>query len=111
MPTITDDEMRQILPTSKAYTLMILKAGPNRYQPWAEKIIWEHVRRNFEYRAEGVLAIVCPVTDDGAVRGIGIYAATPEQTKQIMEDDPAVKAEVLTYEIHPCRGFPGDSLP
>jgi hypothetical protein len=28
-----------------------------------------------------------------------------------MEDDPGVKAGVFVYEVHPCRSFPGDSLP
>jgi hypothetical protein len=28
-----------------------------------------------------------------------------------MDEDPAVKAGLLTYEVHPVRGFPGDSLP
>lgn len=28
-----------------------------------------------------------------------------------MDDDPAVLAGIFTYEIHPVRSFPGDSLP
>jgi hypothetical protein len=28
-----------------------------------------------------------------------------------MQEDPAVKAGVLIYELHACRGFPGDALP
>jgi hypothetical protein len=28
-----------------------------------------------------------------------------------MDEDPAVKAGVFVYEVHPCRSFPGDSLP
>jgi len=28
-----------------------------------------------------------------------------------MGDDPGVAAGVFTYEVHPCRGFPGDALP
>jgi hypothetical protein len=28
-----------------------------------------------------------------------------------MGDDPGVAAGVFTYEVHSCRGFPGDSLP
>jgi len=25
--------------------------------------------------------------------------------------DPGLQAGIFTYEIHPCRSFPGDSLP
>jgi len=31
--------------------------------------------------------------------------------KTIMNDDPGVAAGVFTYQVHPCRGFPGDALP
>jgi hypothetical protein len=33
-------------------------------RPGAEKIIWEHARRNFLLRAQGLLLIVCPNTDE-----------------------------------------------
>jgi hypothetical protein len=58
-----------------------------------------------------VLSIVCPVTDDGDVRGIGIFATSVEETRTLMDEDPSIKAGVLVYEVHSCRGFPGDSLP
>jgi len=28
-----------------------------------------------------------------------------------MDEDPAVKEGIFTYELHPCRSFPGDCLP
>ena len=28
-----------------------------------------------------------------------------------MDEDPAIEAGIFIYEIHPCMGFPGDSLP
>jgi hypothetical protein len=111
MTTITDEYMRQMSAKTKKYSLMILKAGPNRNQDGAEQIIWEHGRRNYELRADGVLAIVCPVGDGSDVCGIGIFNATLEEVKKIMDEDPGVKAGVFIYEIHPCRSFPGDSLP
>jgi hypothetical protein len=47
MAKITDEFMRQMLTTTKNYSLVILKAGPKRHEPGIEKIIWEHGRRNF----------------------------------------------------------------
>ena len=58
-----------------------------------------------------MLAVVLPVTDGSDVCGIGVFAATVDDTTAIMNDDPGVAAGVFTYEVHPCRGFPGDSLP
>ncbi len=111
MATITDDDMRQMLSTSKNYCLIILKTGPQANQPGVEKIIREHARRNFALRADGILSIVCPVSDGSDVRGLGIFNAGSEEVKKIMDDDPGVKAQVFVYEVHECRSFPGDSLP
>jgi hypothetical protein len=111
MTPISDDTMKQLLGTSKTYTIIILKSGPNFTTPGVEKIIWEHGRRNFSLRADGLLSIVCPVTDGGDVKGIGIFAADIETVKKIMDEDPGVMQGVFVYTIHPCRSFPGDSLP
>jgi hypothetical protein len=111
MANITDDYMREMLPKAKNYTAVILKATPKRREPGMEPILWEHGRRNFSLRADGVLAIVCPVADDGDVRGVSIFNTNLEETCKIMDEDPGVKAGVFVYEAHVCRGFPGDSLP
>ncbi len=111
MTAITDDFMREMLTKTKSYCVVILKAGPRRYEPGIEKILWEHGRRNFALRAEGLLPVVCPVADGSEVSGIGIFNADAARTKEIMDEDPGVKEGIFTYEIHPCRGFPGDCLP
>ena len=111
MKTFTDDEMGRLLPTAKTYSVVILKAGPKFADAGAPAIVWEHGRRNFGLRDDGVLAVVLPVTDGSDVCGIGVFAATVEDTTAIMDDDPGVAAGIFTYEVHPCRGFPGDSLP
>jgi hypothetical protein len=111
MTQFTDDQMRALLPTTKIYTAVILKAGPNRHMNGAEAIVWEHGRRNFSLRADGHLAIVCPVADGSEVCGIGIFTGDTDQTRAIMDDDPGVRTGVFVYETHPCRSFPGDALP
>jgi hypothetical protein len=111
MTTITNEFMLQMISTARNYCIVILQAGPNKHEDGVEKIIWEHGRRNFALRAEGLLSIVCPVADGSNVSGIGIFNASIEEVKQIMDEDPGVKAGVFVYEIHICRSFPGDSLP
>ena len=111
MTIITDDFMREMLQKTKNYCFVILKPGPNRNKPEAEKTIWEHGRRNFLLRGDGILSIVCPVAGGKELAGIGIFNASLEETKRIMDNDPAVKAGVLVYQAYSCIGFPGDSLP
>jgi hypothetical protein len=108
---ITDEFMRQMLATTKAYTLVLLKATAKRRQPGADAIVWEHGRRNFLLRAQGVLSIVCPIMDDSHWSGVGIFNATEDEVARIMDEDPAVQAGIFTFEVHPVRSFPGDRLP
>lgn len=111
MNNITDEFMKQMMTTTKPYTIVILTKGLNFNRPDAGGIIWEHGRRNFSLRAEGLLSVVFPIRDDGDKAGVGIFNADIEQTKKIIEEDPAVMEGILNYEIHATRSFPGDSLP
>ena len=110
-PTVTDEYMLQMRARSRNYSLLILKFGEARNQEDADKIIWEHGRRNHALRLQGLLSIVCPVGGGSEIAGIGIFNASVEEVKAIMDEDPGVKAGVFVYEVHLCRGFPGDSLP
>jgi len=111
MAEITDDFMRDMMTKSKPYTVVLLKAEVRRSTPEADAIVWEHGRRNFSLRADGVLAIVCPVLDDSGWAGVGIFDGTPDEIRRIMDQDPGVQAGVFSYEVHPVRSFPGDCLP
>src|SRR5262249_34483901 len=103
--------MNALLPTVRSYSVAILKAGPNFGTDGAQQIIWEHGRRNFGLRDDGVLAVVLPVAGGAEVCGVCVFAGTAEQTSAIMSADPGVCAGVFTVEVHPCGGFPGDALP
>jgi hypothetical protein len=102
--------MREMLQTTKSYTVVILRGGPKVNAKGAEDIIWEHGRRNFELRRDRVLCIVCPIRDESDIAGIGIFSTDMEETRRIMEEDPGVKAGIFVYEVHPARSFPGDAL-
>jgi len=68
-----------------------------------------HLDRHGE-RWQGMLQVVLPADDDSDLAGIGIFAASPEDTRTIMDDDPGVRAGLFTYRMHPVRGFPGAAL-
>ena len=111
MTTITDEYMWEMLSKTRQYCVVILRSTPKRHEEGTDKIVWEHGRRNFVLRAEGLLPIVCPISDGSEVSGIGIFDASPEEVKKIMDEDPGVQAGIFVYEVHVCRGFPGSSLP
>lgn len=111
MTRFTDEQMRDAMTQTRPYTVVLLETGPQYDSDEAQAIIWEHGRRNFELRADGLLNIVCPIRDDSPLCGVGIFAGTTEEVRRIMDEDPAVVGGVLTYRIHPSRSFPGDALP
>ena len=110
MDSITDDYMREMLSTTRPYTIVLLRKTPRRLESSADKIVWEHGRRNFELRRDGILRIVCPVSGKGDLTGVCIFSTDEEKTKKLMDRDPAIKAGILTYEVHPAVSFPHDSL-
>ena len=111
MADISDEYMQRMLALTRNYSVVILQDGPCRQISGKESVIWEHARRNFALREEGLLSIVCPVSGEGPVRGVGIFNAGTDRVREIMDEDPCVREGIFTYEIYPCRGFPGDHLP
>ena len=110
MQQITDAQMQQMLTTAKAYSFVILKTAEGVNAENVQSIIWEHGRRNFALRADGVLSIVAPVTEERDIAGIYIFNADKAKVDEILKEDPAVKAGIFTYEIFPIMSFPGDRL-
>jgi hypothetical protein len=111
MAEISDDDMRAGMAQTREYSVVLLRAGERYGEEGSDRIVWEHGRRNFSLRADGLLSIVCPVRDDSDLCGVGIFNATVDETTKLMEDDPGVQAGVFTFQVHPARSFPGDALP
>ena len=111
MAEISDDDMRAGMAQTREYSVVLLRAGERYGEEGSDAIVWEHGRRNFSLRADGLLSIVCPVRDDSDLCGVGIFNATVDETTKLMEDDPGVQAGVFTFQVHPARSFPGDALP
>lgn len=107
----TDEEMLANRQATRPYTAVILTKTAKRAANGADAIVWEHGRRNYALRAAGKLAIVCPIRDDSDLSGIAIFTGGLDEVREIMEDDPGVRAGIFTYELHETRSFPGDALP
>ncbi|MFJ4657434.1 hypothetical protein ACIP5Y_39725 [Nocardia sp. NPDC088792] len=108
--TVTDEQIRTLAATAKPYSLALLQWGPERTMDGADAIELEHQRRMVSLRADGVIAVLCPVASD-TVAGVAIMTVPAEDATKIMTEDPCVRAGMMRYEVHPCHGFPGDTLP
>ena len=117
LPEIPDERLQEALQATRAYTIVILKAGPNFSAPGTGRdpavaaTIWAHGKRNFALREAGLMPIVCPVADGSGITGVAVFDAEPEVVDRIMSADPGVRARLFTYDVHPTRSFPGSSLP
>jgi len=111
---ITDAFIQKRIASGKQYCVRLYKVGPNCNQPpkEADKIQMEHLRYLFQLRAEGKLLLSGPVVDDPKLKGVGIFnTADKEEVKRLADEDPAVKAGRLVYEVYDWFGLPGDCLP
>jgi negative regulator of sigma E activity len=110
MNAITDEQIQQLAATGKPYSLAQLSWAPGRHQQGADAIEREHQRRMVSLRADGTIAVLCPVISEGLC-GVAIMTQTVEEARETMAADPCVRAGMMTVEVLPCVGFPGDSLP
>ena len=117
LPEVTDDMLREALTHAVPYTVVMLKAGPRYSPPGPERdgevaaTILRHGKRNMQLKRAGLMPIICPIADGGDLVGIGIFDATPDQVEVIYASDPAVRAGIVTFEVHPTTSFPGSALP
>jgi hypothetical protein len=107
---VTDEEIEALAQTARPYSLVQLRWTPDRYREGCEAIEHEHQRRMVSLRADHVIAILCPVASDD-LAGVAIMTEPLDQARTIMADDPCVQAGMMTCEVLPCAGFPGDFLP
>jgi hypothetical protein len=107
---VTDEQIQQLAQSAKSYSVAQLRWGPERYRDGAEAIELEHQRRMVSMRADGVIAILCPIISD-SLAGLAIMTVPPEKAREIMADDPCVQAGMMTCDVFSGLSFPGDNLP
>ena len=111
IPSISDEEFADIRSRAQPATVCILKAGPNFIAPDADRnpeafaLVMAHGRRNAAMHTSGLLLVVCPVSDGSAIKGLGIFDLSLEDTRRVMDDDPGVRAGFFTYELHAARSI------
>ena len=91
----------------KQYIMAFLKKGPNRSQDSTQRaeIQKAHLKNIMKLAAEGKLIVAGPFLDNTDIRGIFIFnVGSIEEAKKLTESDPAVKAGVLSMELHPWYG-------
>lgn len=97
----------------KKYFLVFLKRGTQKSKDEAEaqKIQAAHLAHMDSLAKIGQLDIAGPMGDDTDLRGIVVLrVASMEQAEACVLADPAVKANRLSYEIHPWWAAVGSTL-
>lgn len=107
---ITNEQIEELARSAAPYSLVVLRWGPNRTGADAAAVELEHQRRMVGLRADGVIAILCPVASD-SICGVAIMDTPTAEAERIMQADPCVRAQQMTCDVYECHGFPGDCLP
>jgi len=110
LPLATDTEVQELAGTARPFSLLVLRWARGRHQDGADAVERQHQRRMVGLRAGGVIAVLCPVLSD-EVAGVAVLTVSPEVADEVMAADPCVRAGMMTHEVLPCLGFPGDALP
>jgi len=108
--TVTDEQVQQLAARAASYSLVLLWWDEARFQDGAEEIEAAHQRRMVSLRADGVIAVLCPVGSD-ELAGMAVLDVPLERARAVMAEDPCVRAGMMRVDVHPCHGFPGDTLP
>ena len=88
----------------KAYTLVLLKSGPNRTQDstTSAQIQAGHMAHIQKMYADGKIDLAGPLLDNSALRGIMVFnVADTFEVRKLTNEDPAVRYGRLVAEIHP----------
>ena len=107
----TNESIKDFQSRMRDYTIVLLKMTAKRDEPGVNDFILEHARRNLALREEGLASIICPVFGDPHFAGLYIFNTDVTEAKNIMEEDPAVKAGIFQFDVYSCKSMPGDSLP
>ena len=107
---VTDEQIQQLAATAKPFSVALLHWTPERHKDGAEATELEHQRRLVSLRADGVIAILCPVVSE-TLAGVIIMTVSPDEARAVMDHDPCVQAGMMTCEVYSAASFPGDALP
>ena len=107
---VTEEQIRDLVATGKPFSVALLWWGPERYMDGADTVEFEHQRRIVSLRANGAIAVLCPAQSD-KLAGVAVMPKSLDEAKAIMDGDPCVQAGMMTCDVYPVIGFPGDALP
>jgi hypothetical protein len=107
---VTNDQIQELLATAKPFSVALLSWAPQRHQDGADAIELEHQRRMVSLHADSTIAVLCPVLSD-TLAGVAVMTLGADEARAVMADDPCVRAGMMTCEVQPCLGFPGDTIP
>src|SRR5205807_3963595 len=95
----------------RIYVLGLLRKGPNAGQGTkeeAEKIQEGHMANIRKMAETGKLIVAGPMGDNGDLRGIFIFdAKSPDEVRDMVNQDPAIQAGRLIVELHPWYAAAG----
>jgi uncharacterized protein YciI len=94
---------------AKTMFLVIYRPGPSWLvgKPVSEQPLKEHAKYMLSLYVKGSMKLAGPLTDN-AGGAVVLAVADDSEAKAIVTEDPAVKAGIFIYEMHPWELKPWD---
>ena len=80
--TVTDEQIQDLVATAKPFSVALLSWAPERFQEGADAIELEHQRRMVSLRADGTIAVLCPVLSD-TLAGVAIMTIPADDAREL----------------------------
>jgi hypothetical protein len=111
LPTPTEADMLARRRLARRYCLVFLREGPASRDDADrnERLHQAHLEHLTKLQTLGKLVLNGPTLLDHDIVGVSVYAAEPEEARQLAEADPKVQAGYLTVEVLPWMAVPGDT--
>lgn len=107
MVEITDTVMRERIAAARSYVLVLLYEGPDFDPERSRPVIWEHGRRNMALNDEGIMPIVCPITDHSPLCGWPFSPPSPTALSSSWTAILACRRGYSPTKSTPAAVFPG----
>ncbi|MGV8123460.1 MAG: hypothetical protein AB2L14_27215 [Candidatus Xenobiia bacterium LiM19] len=96
----------------KPYIVLIYRKGRNYDSPDRQRIIQaEHLPYIFELREKEIILLSMPINDSSDIVALGIFNLSDKnEALRYVKEDPAVNADIFTFEILNALGMKSDML-
>ncbi|RYY40695.1 MAG: hypothetical protein EOO08_06080 [Chitinophagaceae bacterium] len=110
---LSNEQIMAKVGSGKPFVLLLLKAGRDPMESESfQELQMGHLQHLFGLEAEGKVHLFGPVTTEGDLKGIIVFAtASKDEASALMQGDPLCDRGIFVYELYDWFTVPGMGIP